>query len=102
MSWWSKGFDSDLNHANYVANIYIFLKHKLIHEINLCEAKKSSRKTVFKKSSLVPAIHENNIYQPVLKKISMQSTCIYTVYKLFRSHVCLIVLFYWFELILLY
>lgn len=30
MSWWSKGFDSDLNHANYVANIYIFLKHKLI------------------------------------------------------------------------
>lgn len=25
MSWWSKGFDSDLNHANYVATI-VFLK----------------------------------------------------------------------------
>lgn len=56
MSWWPKGFDSDLNHANYVATI-VFLKHKLI---KLVRGEKE-----FQKISLVPAIHENNIYQPI-------------------------------------
>lgn len=56
MSWWPKGFDNDLNHANYVATI-VFLKHKLI---KLVRGEKE-----FQKISLVPAIHENNIYQPI-------------------------------------